>query len=558
MGMRIYLGHDGDTLRTISQQYGIAIEELLLWNPAIAHPDRNVAGLQIRFPSFHGSSTQPNMSFQGVPDPPGPGEYLEQWIPLTPLEQMAQTEYDVIIVGTGPGGGAVLWRLCEQWRKSGKRIAIVEAGDLLLPTHAHNVPTLNGDRLQRFIRNPKLWKPVATAKPGGMGDLSPPTSAPHYFESFIALGGRSMLWNGVTPRMHQVDIAQWPVSPAEMDSYYTIAEQVMTISSDYSKNSSISDIILSRMLAGGFPETVPQPLAVDMQPTKYGYIRSNVFFSSMAFFAWALSFGSFDLAVKARVTEVLTDNGKAAGVKVMTRDKKAYVLKGKTVVLSASTFETPRILLNSGIPGRAIGHYLTTHTRITGEGIIHTAGFPETLGVLALLVPRTAERDYQIQLSGPYFNYWYELKPMLEQAKVGYGASGAVESRYENYVALNPRRVDDYGVPELEVEFSYSAKDKEVFHRMGEGVKRALDASQAVQTSLSSLTTGLVYHDMGTCRMGYDPATSATDPYGQIHGVRGLYVADNSVIPTSGAVNPTLTTVALAIRTADYLMKQLP
>ena len=42
-----------------------------------------------------------------------------------------------------------------------------------------------------------------------------------------------------------------------------------------------------------------------------------------------------------------------------------------------------------------------------------------TLGVLALLVPRTAERDYQIQLSGSYFNYLYELKPMLEQANVG-------------------------------------------------------------------------------------------------------------------------------------------
>ncbi|KRE53677.1 hypothetical protein ASG81_02655 [Paenibacillus sp. Soil522] len=92
---------------------------------------------------------------------------------------------------------------------------------------------------------------------------------------------------------------------------------------------------------------------------------------------------------------------------------------------------------------------------------------------------------------------------------------------------------------------------------MGEGVKRALEASQVTQTSLSSLTAGLVYHDMGTCRMGYFPATSATDPYGQIHGVQGLYVADNSVIPTSGAANPTLTTVALAIRTADYLMKQL-
>lgn len=557
MGMRIYLGHDGDTLRTISQQYGIAIEELLLWNPAITHPDLNVSGLQIRLPTSPGSSTQPILSFQGGTAPPAPVPYMEEWIPLTPLEQMAQTDYDVIIVGTGPGGGAVLWRLCEQWRKSGKRIAIVEAGDLLLPTHAQNLPTLNGGRVQRFIRNPKLWKPVAVAKPGGMGDPSPPTSDPHYFESFIALGGRSMLWNAAAPRMHQADIAQWPVSQAEMDGYYTIAEKVMNISSDYSEDSSISEIILSRMLRGGFPETVPLPIAADMQPSKYGYIRSNVFFSSMEFFAWALSFGSFDLAVKARVTEVLTDKGKAAGVKVMTRDKKTYVLKGKTVVLSASTFETPRILLNSGIPGRAIGHYLTTHTRLTGDGIILTADFPETLGVLALLAPRTAERDYQIQLYGSYYNYLFELKPMLDEVRVGYAGSGAVESRYENYVALNPRRVDDYGVPELEVEFSYSAKDKEVFRQMGEGIKRALDVTQATGISFSTLTTGLVYHDMGTCRMGYDPATSATDPYGQIHGVQGLYVADNSVIPTSGTAHPTLTTVALAIRTADYLMKQL-
>jgi choline dehydrogenase-like flavoprotein len=57
--------------------------------------------------------------------------------------------------------------------------------------------------------------------------------------------------------------------------------------------------------------------------------------------------------------------------------------------------------------------------------------------------------------------------------------------------------------------------------------------------------------------MGVDPDTSATDPYGQIHGISGLYVADNSVIPTSGTANPTLTTVALSIRTADYLIRQL-
>jgi len=57
--------------------------------------------------------------------------------------------------------------------------------------------------------------------------------------------------------------------------------------------------------------------------------------------------------------------------------------------------------------------------------------------------------------------------------------------------------------------------------------------------------------------MGDDPDKSATNRFGQIHGVPGLYIADNSVLPTTGASNPTLTTVALAIRKADHIAQQL-
>jgi choline dehydrogenase-like flavoprotein len=53
--------------------------------------------------------------------------------------------------------------------------------------------------------------------------------------------------------------------------------------------------------------------------------------------------------------------------------------------------------------------------------------------------------------------------------------------------------------------------------------------------------------------MGDDPSTSATNRYGQIHGVSGLYAADNSILPSIGAANPTLTTVALSTRVADYI-----
>ncbi|GAA3328993.1 GMC oxidoreductase [Ectobacillus funiculus] len=67
---------------------------------------------------------------------------------------------------------------------------------------------------------------------------------------------------------------------------------------------------------------------------------------------------------------------------------------------------------------------------------------------------------------------------------------------------------------------------------------------------------GLDYHEMGTCRMGEDPETSVTNKYGQVHNISGLFVADNSVLPHSGAANPTLTTIALAFHTADYITRK--
>ncbi|MGM7719709.1 GMC oxidoreductase [Metabacillus sp. Hm71] len=552
--MRIYIADIGETLQTITKKFNLSMENLLSLNPSISHPDHEVAGKKICLPSDSHSSTL----FSDMPNCVNPflypfEYYLDQWIPLISIEEMASKEYDVIIVGTGFGGGAVLWRLCEKWRNTGKRIAVIEAGDLVLPTNMNNIPTLNGDRSMRFFTNPKRWRTISRANSISLDQQDLLNSSPYYFNEFFGLGGRSIYWGAVTPRMHPIDLAQWPVSLKEMNRYYTISEQIMNASTEYVKNSSFSEILLNRLLNNGFPETSLLPIAADTQPSQYGNVRSNVFFSSMEFFAWALSLSSFDLAVRARVAKVLTDKGKTVGVEVMAHDKKKHHIKGRNVVLSASTFETPRILLHSGIHGRAIGHYFTTHSRVEGVVTFQTADFPEILGTAGVLIPRTAEKEYQIQIG--YNAYLYELIPRAMQEDVWFGASGVIESRYENYVSLNPDKVDDYGIPELEIQFSYSTKDKEVIQQMIEGIKSASVAAQGSLKSLCLGDPGLVYHDMGTCRMGTDPATSATNPDGQIHGIQGLYVADNSVIPTSGAANNTLTTVALAIRTADKLMK---
>jgi choline dehydrogenase-like flavoprotein len=63
------------------------------------------------------------------------------------------------------------------------------------------------------------------------------------------------------------------------------------------------------------------------------------------------------------------------------------------------------------------------------------------------------------------------------------------------------------------------------------------------------------WHLLGTARMGDDRETSVTNGYGQAHDVPNLYIVDGSVFPTSGAVNPTSTIVALALRATEHLIE---
>jgi choline dehydrogenase-like flavoprotein len=89
-----------------------------------------------------------------------------------------------------------------------------------------------------------------------------------------------------------------------------------------------------------------------------------------------------------------------------------------------------------------------------------------------------------------------------------------------------------------------------------ETVKQISSATDIIFGEICLVPTGDLHHTSGTCRMGNDPSTSVTDQYGRVHRILGLYVADNSVLPFIGSGNPTLTTVALAIRTADQIATQ--
>lgn len=463
------------------------------------------------------------------------------WIPTIPIEEMSKTEYDVLIVGTGAGGGAVLWRLCEHWRNTGMKIGVIEAGDLILPTNIRNVETMSPG--------------VVNALAYGTSGLVVPVPGTG-FREIIALGGRTLVWNAVSPRM-RITAENWPVPLREMDFYYDIAEQVMSVSGSYTKESPLNQIYLNRLWNQGFNHARNMPTATDMEPTKYGEMHSNVYFTSIKFLAKALNSRPFDLAVLSRVVGILTNQGKVEGVEVMTPDKKTYRVKAQKVVLCTSTIETPRLLLYSNIPGQAIGHYLTNHTVVWAPFPLERERYPYVIGTAGILMPELENHPFQIQVVGQTRSQFYHNKfiPYQSVEAVNVSGIGTVQSQFENRVSLDPFKRDQYGVPEVLVQLSRTPYDLALAAFVDQFVLRVASVLGLEMTTLSRDTPYQGDHESCTCRMGIDPATSATNVFGQIHGIPGLFVADNSVIPRLGAANPTLTTVALALRTADYIAR---
>ncbi|MGM0876225.1 MAG: GMC oxidoreductase [Bacillota bacterium] len=544
--MKSYIGRLGDTLLKVAEKNHVTVETLISLNPQIKSPYHSILGRKIKIPTKN--NAYGNVTYK-IPPFSSP---KNNWIPVTPLEQMENTEYDVLIIGTGAGGGAVTWRLCEQWGRNGKKIGVVEAGDFVLPTQAANLPTMNNERMKKY--HEYVSKPLGEFLPDFRGA-----------KQVFAFGGRTLFWNAICQRLNRFEMAEWPVTFQEMEAYYTIAERIMNVSQNYTEGSPITEILLNRLQRKGVLEAKGTPVAADLYSRAIEKIGSEVFFSSICFIAKALNIRPFDIAVKTRAVQVLVDKDEVVGVKVMSPEKKPYLLKAKKVVLSASTFETPRLLLHSGIKGKAIGHYLMNHSYVTTTGNIRRHKFPELLGTLGILISSTKERRYQLQLRGPSGYFWYQpfqQKPLLEHVEIDFLCFGEVEPRFENKVTLDPYRIDEFGVPEVQVNFSFSEKDEAIIRKIVAAVKKIssfcnikLNVNQK-QAPICLMPPGDLNHDSGTCRMGDDPSISVVNRFGQVHGVKGLYIADNSVFPSIGAANLTLTTVALAIRTADNMIRQ--
>jgi choline dehydrogenase-like flavoprotein len=313
--------------------------------------------------------------------------------------------------------------------------------------------------------------------------------------------------------------------------------------------------------------------------------------ADVTYWPLALQLG-VELRTRCRVRELTVGpDGRARGALYYDAGGRLHEQRAPLVILACNGIGTPRLLLTSrsrlfpdGLANRSglVGKNLMFHPFAAVTGI-----FPEPLdsyqGPIGSLLfshefyetdlRRGFVRGYQLQVvrqSGPlhtalggfvgqpvpwgreHHRAFAERFPHL----INLGVMGEDLPETINEVTLDPALADGHGIPAPLVRYRLSDNSLKM---LDHGVARATEVMEAAGATRVLATNPLRpsgWHLLGTCRMGDAPAGSVVDRWGRAHDVPNLFIVDGSTFVTSAAVNPTSTIQALALRTADYIVRE--
>jgi choline dehydrogenase-like flavoprotein len=144
---------------------------------------------------------------------------------------------------------------------------------------------------------------------------------------------------------------------------------------------------------------------------------------------------------------------------------------------------------------------------------------------------------------------------------VGYGAFGEMLPDYDNYVELDGEQVDQWGLPLLSIHCRFRENELAMQEAMANWTAEILEATGCVDVKPYNRGNppGFGIHEMGTARMGRDPATSVLNGWNQCHECSNVFVTDGAAMTSSACQNPSITYMALTARAANHavdLMKR--
>ena len=324
-----------------------------------------------------------------------------------------------------------------------------------------------------------------------------------------------------------------------------------------------------------------------------GCISNSYFSSPFTTVKDALMTGKCTLLTNAIVASIDVDpaTNLARGVTFVdgkTRQTKS--IRAKTVILCAQALESTRILLNSSSGSHTAG--LGNSSGLLGRGLMdHSTGagaageLPQFTnapdpysgprranGIYVIRYRNTSKatrqpdfiRGYGFQGSaGAVFNFEAEgFGAAYKQAakagtyRISLGAFGESLARDENFVSIDPKLKDTWGIPALHISMTHGENERLLHEDASATAAEMLEAAGAKNIEIRSAVAepGMAIHELGTARMGNDPKTSVTDQYCQLHDMKNVFSMDGACFVSSGCQNPTLTMMAITVRACDRLI----
>lgn len=290
----------------------------------------------------------------------------------------------------------------------------------------------------------------------------------------------------------------------------------------------------------------------------------------------------FELRDLTLVRRLEHDGSRVSGVVVEDlRTREQSFVAADAVVVAADAFRSPQLLWGSGIRPAPLGRYLTEHhvvistVALDGDRMSELVSDDELQTELARRAKNPSDpvaAVNRIPFSEPDHPYSaqimyaetppFPLDPSHPAAgnrwgyvNMGYGVRKF--PRVEDGVRFSDEELDYRGLPNFTIDYALDAVEEREIAEATARLRRAGDALGTFIAEPRLLPFGSSLHFMGTMRAGTDPETSVADPFSRVWGFDNLVVGGNALIPTANTMNPTLTSVAIAVRGARHLADSL-
>jgi choline dehydrogenase-like flavoprotein len=513
--------------------------------------------------------------------------------------------YDVIIIGSGAGGGTLAHRLAP----SGKRILLLERGGWL-PREPQNWLAKNVFVENRYV-SPDTWY---------YSDGSSFQPEVHYW-----VGGATKRYGAALYRLRAEDFGElrhhggispaWPISYDELEPYYTQAEQLYQVhgargedpteppaSAPYpfpavSHEPRIQQLSDDLARAGLHPFHAPCGILLDESNMPFSkcvrcencdgfpclvHAKSD---AEVIAVRPAIEHPNVTLLTGAEATRLQTNNaGTSITSVVVNHEGHEEIFEADLVAVSCGAANSARLLLASasdthpnGLANGSdqVGRNFTFHNSQAVLGLSREENptiFQKTLGVNDFYLKGTSDFGFplgNIQMVGKSqaemfrgekpgetkFAPEWTLRDVAKHA-VDFWLSTEDLPRPENRVTLTR---------DGHIRISYTASNEEPKQRLYHELKEMLKGLGMHHGHLlphhaylkNEIPVAGCAHQAGTVRFGSDPSSSVLDTNCKAHELDNLYVVDTSFFPSIGAVNPALTAIANSLRVGDHLLDRL-